>query len=46
MAYWQLGRKEEARKRYGKAVQWMDKNQNEELSRFRVEAERLLELKK
>jgi len=40
MAHWQMGNKEEARKRYDQAVQWMDKNQptNEELRRFRAEA--------
>jgi superkiller protein 3 len=43
MAHWQMGNKEEARKRYCQAVQWMDKNQptNEEL-RFRAEAAKLL----
>jgi hypothetical protein len=48
MASWQLGRKEEARKHYDHMVEWMEKNQptNDELSRFRVEPERLLELKK
>jgi serine/threonine protein kinase/Tfp pilus assembly protein PilF len=44
MAHWQLGHKEEARKWYDKAVEWMDKNQpkNEELLRFRAEAVELL----
>ena len=48
MANWQLGKKEEARKWYDKAVQWMDKNQpkDEELRRFRSEAEELLAVKK
>jgi WD40 repeat protein/serine/threonine protein kinase/tetratricopeptide (TPR) repeat protein len=48
MANWQLGKKEEARKWYDKAVQWMDKNQpkDEELRRFRSEAEELLGMKK
>jgi tetratricopeptide (TPR) repeat protein len=48
MARWQLGDKEKSRQWYEKAVQWMEKNQpkNEELSRFREEAEKLLELKK
>jgi tetratricopeptide (TPR) repeat protein len=47
MAKWRLDEKEEARKWYGKAVEWMDRNQpkNEELRRFRVEAAELLELK-
>jgi serine/threonine protein kinase/tetratricopeptide (TPR) repeat protein len=47
MAHWQLGDKEEARTWYGRAAQWMDKNQpkNEELRRFRAEAAELLELK-
>ena len=44
MARWQLGEKEQARKWYDKAVQWMDKNKpkDEELRRFRKEAEELL----
>ena len=48
MAHWQLGHKEEARSWYDQAVQWMEKNdpKNEWLGRFRVEAEKLLELKK
>jgi tetratricopeptide (TPR) repeat protein len=47
MAHWQLGHKDEARKWYDQAVEWMDKNQpeNEELHRFRAEAAELLELK-
>jgi Flp pilus assembly protein TadD len=47
MAHWQLGDKDKARPWYGRAVEWMDKNQpmNEELRRFRVEAAELLELK-
>jgi hypothetical protein len=42
------GKKDEARKWDEKAVQWMDKNQrkDEELCRFRSEAEELLGLKK
>jgi eukaryotic-like serine/threonine-protein kinase len=46
MAHWQLGEKEEARKWYDQAVQWMEKNapKNEELVRFRAEAEKLLGL--
>jgi serine/threonine protein kinase/tetratricopeptide (TPR) repeat protein len=48
MAYQQLGEKEEARQWYGRAVQWMDKNQpkNEELRRFRREAVELLGVNK
>ena len=48
MANWQLGKKAEARKWYDEAVQWMDKNQpkDEELRRFRSEAEALLGMKK
>jgi tetratricopeptide (TPR) repeat protein len=48
MAHWQLGRKEEARKWYDKAVAWMDKNQpqNDELRRFRAEAAKLLGIDK
>ena len=44
MAHWQLGHKDEARKWYDKAVEWMDKNQprNDELLRFRDEAAELL----
>jgi tetratricopeptide (TPR) repeat protein len=44
MAHWQLGQKEEARKWYEQAVQWMEKNspQDEELLRFRAEAAKLL----
>jgi tetratricopeptide (TPR) repeat protein len=48
MAHWKLGDKTAARQWYDRAVQWMDKNQsnNEELIRFRSEAEDALELKK
>ena len=44
MAHWQLGEKVEARKWFDRAVQWMEKNdpQNEELRRFRAEAEQLM----
>ena len=44
MAHWQLDHKDEARKWYDKAVEWMDKNQpnNEELRRFRAEAEEMM----
>ena len=45
MAHWQHGDKEQARKWYGQAIEWMDKNQpnDEELRRFRTEAADLLE---
>jgi tetratricopeptide (TPR) repeat protein len=55
MAHEKLGRHDEARKYYDRAVEWMEKNkdalaknktQAEELSRFRSEAEELLQLKK
>ncbi len=48
MAYWQLGDKDQARHWYGKAVQWMDKNQpkNDELRRFRSEAAELFGVEK
>jgi tetratricopeptide (TPR) repeat protein len=44
MAHWQLGRREEARKWYDKAVEWMNKNQSEsvELQRFRAAATGLI----
>jgi superkiller protein 3 len=44
MAHWQLDHKDDASKWFDKAVDWMDKNapQNEELLRFRAEAEKLL----
>jgi tetratricopeptide (TPR) repeat protein len=44
MAHWQLGAKDEARKSYEQAVQWMEKNkpEDEELHRFRAEAAELL----
>jgi tetratricopeptide (TPR) repeat protein len=44
MAHWQLGNKEEARRWYDKAVEWMSENMpdNEELLRFRAEAVELL----
>jgi serine/threonine protein kinase/Flp pilus assembly protein TadD len=46
MAHWQLGEREEARKRYQQAVDWMAKNRpkDEELRRFRAEAAELLGL--
>jgi hypothetical protein len=48
MAHWQLDDKDQARTWYDKAVPWMDKNkpQNEDLRRFRAEAEDLLCIKK
>jgi tetratricopeptide (TPR) repeat protein len=47
MAHWQLGSKAEARKWYDQASAWMGKNapQDEELRRFRAEAEELLGIK-
>jgi serine/threonine protein kinase/Flp pilus assembly protein TadD len=47
MAHWKLGEKEQARKEYEQAVQWMEKNRprDEELRRFRAEAEELLTAK-
>jgi tetratricopeptide (TPR) repeat protein len=44
MVHWQLGRQDEARKLHDEAVRWMDQHQpkNEELRRFREEAEQLL----
>jgi tetratricopeptide (TPR) repeat protein len=47
MAHWQVGDKDEARKWYDQAALWMDKNQpaNEELRRFRAEAEELMGIK-
>jgi tetratricopeptide (TPR) repeat protein/serine/threonine protein kinase len=48
MAHWQQGAKGKARTYYDQAVQWMEKNasQNEQLRRFRTEAEELLGIKK
>jgi Flp pilus assembly protein TadD len=47
MAHWQLGNIDEARKRYDRAVEWMDKNdpKNELLRRTRAEAAKLLGIK-
>jgi serine/threonine protein kinase len=44
MVHWRQGEREEARKWYGQAVAWMEKNkpQDEELRRFRAEAAELL----
>jgi tetratricopeptide (TPR) repeat protein len=48
MVHWRLDRKDEARQWYNKAVAWMEKHQpkNEELRRFRAEAEELLGIDK
>jgi non-specific serine/threonine protein kinase/serine/threonine-protein kinase len=48
MAHWQLGDKEEARKCYRRAVEWMQKNKpnDEALRRFRAEAATLLGMKR
>jgi tetratricopeptide (TPR) repeat protein/tRNA A-37 threonylcarbamoyl transferase component Bud32 len=47
MAAWQLGNKDEARKWYEQAVQWMDRNQphDADLRRLRAEAAALLGVK-
>ncbi len=47
MAHWQLGEKEEARKSYEQAVEWMEKNkpQDDDIKRFREEAAELLGVK-
>jgi Flp pilus assembly protein TadD len=44
MAHWQLDHKDEARKWYDQAVEWMEKNnpEDDELRRFRAAAEELL----
>jgi tetratricopeptide (TPR) repeat protein len=43
MAHWQLGAKDEARRRYDQAVDWADKNPgDDELRRFREEAHGLI----
>ena len=46
MAHWQLGDKEQARKHYDRAGQWMEKNrlQDKGLRRFHAEAAALLGL--
>ena len=48
LAHGKLDQKKEARQWYDRAVQWMDQHQpkNEELHRFRTEAEELLGIKK
>ena len=46
MAHWQLGHKDEAHRRYHQALSWMDEHkiQDDELTRFRAEAQALFEL--
>jgi tetratricopeptide (TPR) repeat protein len=46
MAHWQVGNKEQALQRYGRAVEWADKNRpaDAQLRRFRAEAAELLGL--
>ena len=48
MAYWQLDQKDEAHEWLDKAIEWMDRNRpkNEELLRFRAEADELLGIHK
>jgi serine/threonine protein kinase/tetratricopeptide (TPR) repeat protein len=48
MTHWQLGNKDEARKWYDNAAEWIEKNNPkiEQLSRFQSEAEELLGIKK
>ena len=48
MSHWRLGDQDEARRWYDKAVAWMAEKapKNEELLRFRAEAEEVLGLKK
>jgi tetratricopeptide (TPR) repeat protein len=48
MSHWRLGEKDEARKWFDRAVQWMENHhpKNEEIRRFRQEAEELLGIKK
>jgi tetratricopeptide (TPR) repeat protein len=47
MAHQQIGKKDEARRWFDKAAQWMDKNRprDKELRRFRIEAAALLGVK-
>jgi hypothetical protein len=44
MAYWQCGEKDKALQTYEDGVRWMEANrpENEELRRFRAEAEALM----
>ncbi|MEX2306124.1 MAG: tetratricopeptide repeat protein, partial [Pirellulales bacterium] len=46
MAHWQLSEQDEARRWYGKAVEWMEKHHSDDetLRRFQKEAEELLEI--
>jgi tetratricopeptide (TPR) repeat protein len=46
MARWRLGERDAARKWYGQAVEWMEMRKpiDEELRRFRVEAEEMLQI--
>jgi tetratricopeptide (TPR) repeat protein len=48
MAHWRLGNQDDARAWFNQAVEWMEKNaqDNEELRRFKTEAEELMKLKK
>jgi eukaryotic-like serine/threonine-protein kinase len=48
MAHWKLDQKQEAHKWHDQAVAWMEKNkpQDEELKRFRAEAEDVLKIEK
>jgi predicted enzyme related to lactoylglutathione lyase len=49
MAHWQLDHKEQAQKYYQQAVQWMEQDQSrmqdDELRRFRAEAEEVMGIK-
>jgi serine/threonine protein kinase/Flp pilus assembly protein TadD len=47
MAYWQVGEKDKARQAFDEGATWIDQNQpnNEELRRFRAEAEDLMSVK-
>jgi hypothetical protein len=47
LAYWQIGDKEQARRWYAAAAQWMDKNQpnHPTLGSIRAEAKSLLDQK-
>jgi tetratricopeptide (TPR) repeat protein len=46
MAHWRLGERDKARQWYEKAVQWMEQHnpKNDDLRRFRAEAEELLKM--
>ena len=47
MAHWQLGKQDQARQWYSRAVEWMEKENRpdeEDLRRFRTEAEELLKI--